>query len=80
MEKVILYSTHCPRCKVIETKLKQKNIVYEECNDIEIMKEKGFEMAPQLVVEEPIEIGEITGVKKTIMDFKAAVKWIGEQN
>lgn len=80
MQKVILYSTHCPRCKVIETKLKQKNIVYEECNDISIMKEKGFEMAPQLVIEEIIEVGEITGVKTTTMDFKAAIKWIGEQN
>jgi glutaredoxin-related protein len=67
MEKVILYSTHCPRCRVIETKLKQKNIAYDEINDVEVMKTKGFEMAPQL------EVGE------TIMDFKEAVKWIGEQ-
>lgn len=80
MEKVILYSTHCPRCKVLETKLKQKNIVYEECNDVEVMKAKGFKMAPQLEVEEKIEIGEAAGVQITTMDFKAALKWIGEQN
>lgn len=67
MEKVILYSTHCPRCKVIEIKLKQKHIDYEECNDVKVMKEKGFEMAPQL---------EVDGV---VMDFKVAMKWIGEQ-
>lgn len=67
MEKVVFYSTHCPRCKVLETKLKQKNIAYEECNDVQIMKTKGFEMAPQLEV------------KGTLMDFKAAIKWIGEQ-
>ena len=64
MEKVILYSTHCPRCRVIETKLHQKNIAYEECNDVEVMKVKGFEMAPQL---------EVDGV---IMGFKDAANWI----
>lgn len=64
---IVFYSTHCPRCKVLETKLKQKNIAYEECNDVQIMKTKGFEMAPQL---------EVNGV---VMDFKAALKWIGEQ-
>ena len=67
MEKVILYSTHCPRCIVIETKLKQKNINYEEINDIKVMESKGFDMAPQL---------EVDGV---VMNFKDAVKWIGEQ-
>ena len=65
--KIVFYSTHCPRCKVLETKIKQKHIAYDECNDIQIMKEKGFEMAPQL---------EVDGI---IMDFKAALKWIGEQ-
>ena len=29
-----MYSTHCPKCKILETKLKQKNIEYEECTDI----------------------------------------------
>lgn len=65
---IVFYSTHCPRCKVVATKLQQKNIAYKECNDVEVMKEKGFSMAPQL---------EVDGV---LMDFKAALKWIGEQN
>ncbi len=67
MEKIILWSTHCPRCKVIEMKLKQKNIDYTENNDVEQMKAKGFLEAPQL------EIGD------TVMNFTEAVKWIGEQ-
>jgi glutaredoxin-related protein len=66
-ETVILWSTHCPRCKVLETKLKQKSIAYEENNDVEQMKDKGFLEAPKL---------EVSGV---VMDFKEAVKWIGEQ-
>lgn len=61
---VTLYSTHCPKCNVLEKKLKQKNISYEEVNDIEIMKEKGYLSVPVL---------EIDGVS---MDFKTASDWI----
>lgn len=67
MGKVILFSTHCPRCKVLELKLKQKNIVYEEVNDVEQMKAKGFNEAPKL---------EVDGV---VYGFKEAVDWIKEQ-
>ncbi len=62
--QIILYSTHCPKCNVLEKKLKQKNIPYEEINDIEIMKEKGYLTAPVL---------EVDG---TSMDFKTASDWI----
>lgn len=65
--EVIFYSSHCPRCKVLETKLKQKNIEYEECNDINVMLSKGLKTAPAL---------EIDG---NIMDYKNAIEWIKEQ-
>lgn len=64
---VTLYSTHCPKCKVLELKLKQKNINYEEINDVEIMKAKGFMSAPKL---------EVDGA---VYEFKDAVEWIKEQ-
>lgn len=64
---IILYSTHCPKCNVLESKLKQKNIVFEENNDVETMVQKGFAMAPIL---------EVDGVA---YNFKEAVEWIGEQ-
>lgn len=67
MMDVILYSTHCPKCKVLETKLKQQDISFEEINDIDVMKTKGFMSAPML---------EVDGV---VYDFKAAVDWIKEQ-
>ena len=67
MGKVILYEHGCPRCKVLKAKLDQSDIEYETVNDIEIMKAKGFVDAPKL---------DVDGV---IMDFKEAVKWIGEQ-
>lgn len=66
-QSIILYSTHCPRCKVLEMKLKQKNIDYQECNDIEVMKAKGFAEAPKLEVDE------------VVMNFKESVEWIKEQ-
>lgn len=64
---IVLYSTHCPRCNVLESKLKQKNISFEENNDVDLMVEKGFVTAPVL---------EIDGVA---FDFKEAVDWIGGQ-
>lgn len=66
-KNVILYEHGCPRCKVLKTKLNQKNIQYEDIADIEVMKSKGFEDAPKL---------EVNGV---VMNFADAVKWIGEQ-
>lgn len=61
---VVLYSTHCPKCNVLEKKLKQKNISYEEVTDIEIMKKNGYLTVPVL---------EVDGVS---MDFKQSVDWV----
>ena len=66
--KVILYSTHCPRCNVLESKLKAKNIAYEEINDEDIMVNKGFLTIPILEVEDKV------------MDFKTANDWINAFN
>jgi glutaredoxin len=64
---VILHSTHCPKCNVLETKLKQKNIAYEENNNVELMTQKGIVTVPVL---------EVNG---TAYSFKEAIEWIGEQ-
>ena len=65
---IVLYSTHCPRCVVLEKKLKQKGIDYNEVNDVSIMEEKGYLSVPVL---------EIDG---TSMDFKTANDWINSLN
>lgn len=65
---VILYEHGCPRCKVLKAKLDQKNIQYDDITDIEVMKSKGFEDAPKLEL-----------IDGTIMNFKQAIEWIGEQ-
>lgn len=66
MSKVILYTTHCPKCKVLETKLKQLNIDYQIIEDEKIMMDKGFMEAPKL---------EIDG---KVMGFGEAINWIKE--
>lgn len=64
---VILYSTNCPRCRVLETKLKQKNIDYHVVDDRDKMIDLGMTEAPQL---------EVDGVR---MNFSEAVKWVNER-
>lgn len=65
--EVIFYSTHCPRCTVLEKKLQQKKIQYIENNNVGDMLELGIQSAPALKVD-----GEI-------MDFTKAVQWINQQ-
>lgn len=65
--KVILYTTHCPKCNVLDKKLTSKGIAYIKNTDTKEMLKKGFSTAPML---------EVDGV---IMDFKQANDWINEQ-
>ena len=64
---VILYSTNCPRCRIIERKLQDKGIEFELFNDVDAMIAKGFKEAPKL---------EVDGM---VMDFKEANEWIKGQ-
>ncbi len=63
---IIFYSTHCPKCNILKQKLDEKNINYIECNDTDLMLEKGFRSAPML---------EVDG---NIMDYFEAIKWVKE--
>lgn len=61
---VVLYSTGCPKCKILEAKLKTKNIEYSEITDSNTMLEMGLMSVPVLKVD-----GER-------MQFKQAVDWV----
>lgn len=63
-EKIILYSTHCPKCTILEKKLKDKGVIYDEVNDVDYMVKLGFTEVPMLVIND------------RIMGFNEAVKWI----
>lgn len=63
---VVLYSTGCAKCRVLEAKLKAKKIEYKEVTDMNIMESKGFMSVPMLEVD-----GEI-------MNYRAAVDWVNK--
>ena len=67
MQEVIFFSTHCPRCKMLETVLKQKKIKYKENNDVEDMLALGLRSAPGLKVGDEV------------MDFPTALAWAKRQ-
>ena len=62
-----LYSTHCPQCRALEMKLDKANIEYEVCDDVEIMKARGFKAAPILETEDGI------------FNFAQAIKWVNSK-
>jgi glutaredoxin len=65
--EIILYTTGCPKCKVLEAKLKQKGLEYKEITDINEIANKGFMTVPVL---------EVDG---KILNFTEANTWINER-
>ena len=65
---VKMYTTHCPKCDVMERKLNEANIQFEAIDDmakvLEVATSLGFTMAPLL---------EVDG---RVMDFKDGIEWI----
>ena len=54
MNNVILYSSNCPKCKVLEAKLNQKNIDFSIKNsedDLQELFDEGFREMPVLEVD-----------------------------
>lgn len=64
---IVIYSTGCPKCKVLELKLKQKNIQYKEVTDVEEITKLGIFSVPQLSIN-----GEV-------LDFGKAINWVNMQ-
>lgn len=48
MEKMTLFTTGCPKCKILEKKLTDKGIEFEKCEDVARMTELGFVSLPVL--------------------------------
>jgi glutaredoxin len=64
---VLVYTTHCPKCKILEKTLESKGIHYSTIEDVDKMIELGITTVPQMVVD--------CGSR---MDFKTAMMWIKE--
>lgn len=63
---ITLYTTHCPKCTVLETKLKSKGVEFDINENEEEMINKGFQSLPVLSVD------------GNDLDFMAAIKWVNE--
>lgn len=61
---ITLYTTGCPKCRILAKKLKDKSIAYAEVTDVDEMLRMGMSEVPVLEVE-----GER-------MSFGEAVKWV----
>ena len=64
---MILFSTNCPQCKVLEKKLEQKGIKFEITNDIQELLDLGIKRAPILKTDD----GQY-------LDFSNAIKYVNE--
>ena len=65
--EVTLYTTHCPKCTVLEMKLSQKNIPYTQETSMEEMERLGILSVPMLKVN------------NKMLPFKRAIDWVNEQ-
>lgn len=63
---IIFYSTNCPKCKVLKTKLDKINIQYTVNENVDKMLQLGIQSVPALQIDD------------TILDFGQAIKWLKE--
>ena len=66
---IILYTIDCPKCLILEKKLKAKNIEFLRVSDREMLTAKGFS-------NKPFPILEVDGVE---MGYKTAIEWVNNQ-
>lgn len=64
---VTLFSTGCPKCRVLEQKLNNKQIEYSKDSNMDEIINEGFMSAPVLKVD------------NVYLDFTSAVKWVNGQ-
>ena len=62
---ITFYSTNCPKCKVLATKLNQAGVQYNINTDVKTMLDKGIKAAPALEMD-----------NGTILDFSKALAWV----
>lgn len=66
---VVLYTIECPKCVILEKKLKAKNIKFLRVSDEETIRAKGFG-------DSSFPILEVDGV---VMGYKTAIQWANNQ-
>lgn len=64
---ILLYSTDCPKCKILKKKLNEKKISYTENNSVDEMIALGITQVP------------IINIDGVFLDFIPAIEWINKQ-
>lgn len=64
---IVLYSTHCPRCTVLEKKLEAKGIKFEIETSVDDMLALGITQVPMLRVDDKL------------LNFAEANTWVNNQ-
>ncbi len=65
--EIIFYSTNCPKCKILEKKLTEKNIKFTKNNNVVEMTELGIDQVPVL------------SINGSLLNFVEANEWINER-
>lgn len=68
MDDVTLFTTHCPKCEVLASKLKTRNIPYTIVDNTDELIALGFTQSPMLKVSDQT------------FGFVDAIKWVNSQN
>lgn len=66
---MILYTIDCPACRVLENKLKEKNIKFTKIMDEELFEKMRFDSFPILQLD-----------NDNLLNFSQAIKWLKEEN
>lgn len=49
--KVKLYTTHCPKCKILEERLNEKKVKFEVIDNMEELQKMNFKSVPNLEID-----------------------------
>lgn len=69
--KITLYTTGCPRCKMLAQALDAAKVEYDICNDVDTIMKLGVKFVPVLEVPDPSG-----GLEDKLLDYGAAMTWV----
>lgn len=67
MEHYVLYTTHCPKCRILQKKLNDKSIDFQVCEDVQKMKQLNINSVPTL------------SYNGNMMSFYDAIKFVNQK-
>lgn len=69
MKEITLYTTHCPKCKILQKKLSDKNVTFKSIENVQEI-QKVTTKVPVLVIKDQNE-------NKTL-DYYEAIKYVNQ--